>query len=257
MVTELERAVQDVAARTRWTLEVAQTTAYIRERVGERPLTDEQVGELCLARACCQRVPEASEELLALVRDVATRLRWPGTEIGERAARIWAHVLDDDGNGRVRLSTFDARGPLSAWLRVVASRLAQRERSPAEPEVREDDGLAAWWVSAAAVEHDVIKDLYVDEVSEAFRRAIASLDEGTRALLQLHYRRGVTLESLTRVYDVHRVTLSRRLAAARQDILDRAIARVRQRTEMTEHECRSLLRTLRSRLDLSLGSIES
>ncbi len=255
-MTELERLVREVGARASWNVDVAEVAAYIRERVADRVLLEDQVTDLCLAHACMQKTPEATETLLAIVDDAAARTRWPSTEVGERTARIWAHVLGEDGNGRVRLSTFDARGPLSAWIRVVASRLAQRDRAPGSADVREDDGLAAWCVTAAAVEHDLIKDLYVDEVSSAFRWALQSLDEGARALLQLHYRHGVTLESLTRVYGVHRVTLSRRLAAARQDILDRAIQRVRQRTEMTEHECRSLFRTLRSRLDLSLGPEE-
>ena len=83
----------------------------------------------------------------------------------------------------------------------------------------------------------------------------AVLDENQRALLRMHYARGVSLEQLTKVYGVHRVTLSRRLAAARQQILDSAVAELTRDTAMNEADCRSLLRTLRSRIELSLGKL--
>ncbi|MCH9687709.1 MAG: hypothetical protein K0V04_40135 [Deltaproteobacteria bacterium] len=255
-MTDLEAVVREVASTTGWPVEIEASCDHIRERVGARTVTAKQARDLCLAYAGTQGNAGAIDELLGVVSDVVKRIRWPGAEIADRRARLWEHVMDDDANGRVRLGTFDGRGPLAAWLRVVAARLAQRAAPRRDTEPATDDGLAAWWATAAAAEHDIIKDLYVDRVREAFSASVASLDEPTRVLLHLHYRRGVSLESLTKVYGVHRVTLSRRLAAARERLLDSAVATMTKNTAMTEHECRSLLRTLRSRLELSLGSLE-
>jgi RNA polymerase sigma-70 factor (ECF subfamily) len=255
---DLERAVSVVAAEVPWLVDVHAATLHVRARVGDRSPTPSQLRELCLAQACEAGDSDALDTLLGLVREVATRIRWPAVEVGDRCARIWTHLLDVDAGGRTRLMSFDGRGPLGAWLRVVATRLAQRDRFGAErePEPMGEDHLAAIWASAAAgTEHDLIKDMYVDGVRDAFRRATASLDETARSLLSLHYARGVSLEKLTRVYGVHRVTLSRRLAAAHREILERVVAELTRDAAMTEGECRSLLRTLRSRLELSLGPL--
>ena len=254
---ELERSVSVVAAEVPWRVDVHAATGHVRARIGDRSPTPAQLRDLCLAQACEDGDSQALDALLGLVREVATRIRWPGVELGDRCARIWTHVLDVDSGGRMRLASFDGRGPLGAWLRVVATRIAQRDRTGAEPEPVSEDHLAAVWASAAAgTEPDLIKDMYVDGVREAFRRATASLDETARALLRLHYAGGVSLERLTRVYGVHRVTLSRRLASVHREILDRVVAEFTRDTPMTEGECSSLLRTLRSRLELSLGPLQ-
>ena len=255
-MTDLEGILAEVASEVSWRVDLADAAAYIRERASERELSARQVRELSLAHACVRGHDEANAALLEIVHEVAPKVRWPEADEGDRAARIWAHVMSEDANGACRLATFDGRGPLAAWLRVVAARLAQRERPRADAELDAEEGLAAWWATAAAAERDLIKDIYVDRVREAFRESVSSLDEADRVLLHLHYRRGVSLENLTRVYGVHRVTLSRRLGSARKQILERAVSAMTKSTAMTEHECRSLLRTLRSRLELSLGSVE-
>lgn len=252
---DLEGILAEVASEVPWRVEIADTASFVRERVDEREPSPAQIRELSLARACLQGDEAAIAALLEIVHEVAPRVRWPEVEVGDRAARIWAHVMSDDANGICRLATFDGRGPLAAWLRVVSARLARRERPRPEVELDPEEGLAAWWATAAAAERDLIKDMYVDRVREAFRASVSSLRQEDRVLLHLHYRRGVSLENLTRVYGVHRVTLSRRLGAARKQILERAVSAMTESTTMTEHECRSLLRTLRSRLELSLGSV--
>ena len=225
-MTDLEGILAEVASEVPWRVDVADAARYIRERAPERELSARQVRELCLAQACIEGQEPAHAALLEVVHEVAPKVRWPEVEQSDRAARIWAHVLSDDANGTCRLATFDGRGP-----------------------------IAAWWATAAAAERDLIKDMYVDRVREAFRESVSSLAQADRVLLHLHYRRGVSLENLTRVYGVHRVTLSRRLGSARKQILERAVSAMTKSTAMTEHECRSLLRTLRSRLELSFGSV--
>lgn len=254
-MTDLEGILAEVASEVPWRVDVADAAGYIRERASERELSARQVRELCLAQACIEGQEPAHAVLLEIVHEVAPKVRWPEVEQSDRAARIWAHVLSDDANGTCRLATFDGRGPMAAWLRVVAARLARRERPRADVELDPEEGLAAWWATAAAAERDLIKDMYVDRVREAFRESVSSLAQADRVLLHLHYRRGVSLENLTRVYGVHRVTLSRRLGSARKQILERAVSAMTKSTAMTEHECRSLLRTLRSRLELSFGSV--
>ncbi len=213
--------------------------------------------DLELVRGCLDEDPRAKETLHGIVAEVAARIRWAETEPAERVARIWTHIMEPGADGRRRLASYDGRGPLGGWIRVVATRLANQARRRTRSESAPEDALVAWWAAAATAERDVIKDMYVDQVREAFQGAVRALSEDDRLLLHMHYRQGITLEALTRVYGVHRVTLSRRVGAARRRIVDHAVAAMTEKTTMTEHECRSLLRTLQSRLDVSFGSGEA
>lgn len=248
----VETLVRRLSDEVPWSLEVDTTCDYIRARILDRTIGLEQAHAMALAHACVRGDRTARDALVVLVQEVATKVRWPELPVDARAARIWEHVFSEDGNGRVRLTTYDGRGPLGAWLRVVATRLVQRDAVD-PPRAPQDDALAGVWTAAAGSEHGLIKDMYVEQVRTVFRDATRSLSESARTLLHLHYVRGVSLERLTGVYGVHRVTLSRRLKAARTELLDRAVAGLRSTSDMTEHECRSLLRTLQSRIELSLG----
>ncbi len=251
-VDGVEGLVRRVAEEVAWDLDIPATCAYIRARARDEGLDLDQVRAMALVYACTRADPVAQDELVAVVHEVAAKMRWPELPVEARATRIWDHVFREDSNGRVRLTTYDGRGPLGAWLRVVATRLARREATAPKPATNEES-LAGVWAAAAGSEHALIKDMYVEQVRAAFREATRSLSEDARALLHLHYVRGIALERLTGVYGVHRVTLSRRLKAARTELLDRAVAGLKSSSDMTEHECRSLLRTLQSRIDLSLG----
>ncbi|MGH1347109.1 MAG: hypothetical protein ACRBN8_36445 [Nannocystales bacterium] len=220
----------------------------------EQPEADREQADLRLAKACLRGDSAAKDALHRLIADVAARIRWVDLELAERVARIWTHILDPDPQGHRRLASYDGRGPLGGWLRVVGARLANYDRRKTESPTAPEDALVAWWAAAATAEQDAIKDIYLDDVRQAFRGAVRALSEGDRLLLHMHYRQGVTLEALTGFYNVHRVTLSRRIGAARQRILEHAVSSMTEKSSMTAHECRSLLRTLQSRIEISFGS---
>lgn len=220
----------------------------------EQPVPDREQEDLRLAKACLRGDSAAKEALHRIIADVAARIRWVELEPTERVARIWTHILGPDARGRRRLASYDGRGPLGGWIRVVGTRLANHDRRKTEPAIAAEEALVAWWAAAATAEQDAIKDIYLDDVRQAFRSAVRALPDDDRLLLDMHYRKGITLEALARVYNVHRVTLSRRLGAARQRILEHAVSSMTEKSSMTAHECRSLLRTLQSRIELSFGS---
>lgn len=87
---------------------------------------------------------------------------------------------------------------------------------------------------------------------QAFARAVGALSARDRTLLRLHLVGGVTLEQLAKMHQVHRATVVRWLASAREQILQ--ATRERMGSELGVHgaELDSLVAGIQSRLDVSV-----
>jgi RNA polymerase sigma-70 factor (ECF subfamily) len=62
----------------------------------------------------------------------------------------------------------------------------------------------------------------------------------------------MTIEAIAAVYGVHRMTISRRIAASRAEILATTQRLLRERLRVTPEELDSLLRLVQSRIDVSI-----
>jgi len=86
----------------------------------------------------------------------------------------------------------------------------------------------------------------------AFETAVRSLEPRQRSLLRLHLIGGVTLEQLASMYNVHRATVVRWLAAARAELLEKTKQGIARDLEVGGAELESLMDTIQSRLDVSV-----
>jgi RNA polymerase sigma-70 factor (ECF subfamily) len=100
-----------------------------------------------------------------------------------------------------------------------------------------------------------IKESYGPEFSAAFQEALAGLPADERALLRLHYGEGVGLTAIGAMYGWSKPTASRQVARARTSLLEAARGRLRARLRVTESDLESLLRVMRSELELTLSSL--
>ena len=89
----------------------------------------------------------------------------------------------------------------------------------------------------------------------AFATACLELDANDRALLRLHYVEGVTTASLANMYGISRSTLIRRLATARESLVNRVKAALQLDTGITEQDFDSVLRLVKSQIDLRLSMV--
>jgi RNA polymerase sigma-70 factor (ECF subfamily) len=114
-------------------------------------------------------------------------------------------------------------------------------------------------VSASAVDPELgyIAERYRGEVEDAFRQALAALDGEQRTLLRMHFVDAVTLDELARLRNMHRATIARHLAATRRTILDQIRRQLRERLAVSTDELVSLLRLVRSRLQISVAQLLS
>ena len=73
-----------------------------------------------------------------------------------------------------------------------------------------------------------------------------------RTLLRLHTVEGLSLERMGVMYRKDKATLSRWLAAAREKLAEETRARLAERLALAPPELASLLRAIRSQLEVSL-----
>lgn len=157
--------------------------------------------------------------------------------------------------GRPKLLEYKGRGPLAAWVRVVATRIAYDHLR--EQPTREDDGAAFETLADDADMPDVahLKITYAHEVKAAFAEAAARLAPEERAVLRAHAVDGLTIDEIGALFQVHRATAARWVQHARTVLLDGLRDALAQRLGIEHDACQSLVALVRSRIDLSLERV--
>jgi RNA polymerase sigma-70 factor (ECF subfamily) len=212
--------------------------------------------DLFLACACADGGREAlamfEAELMSRVPGFLLRTRAPQAVVEEVCQILREKLFVAPPGGVPKIASYTGRGTLESWLRVLAVRTAVdlrrvRVETPAE---RDDDRESH--ESHPDPEIDFLKTRYRDAFNDALRSSLATLSGEHRNLLRLHFVDGLTLDQLATFFHIHRATVSRRVAAAREAIRDQVRAVLQERLGLPPHEFESLFRILRSQLDVSL-----
>lgn len=211
--------------------------------------------DVALACACAAQRPGAHEALLAMLTRLARVLKQLGAGRADKEDVCQA-VLDKlllPRNGVLGISRYEGTGPLEGWLRAALVRTALNlERSGRQEDPTEFDELARAATLSAAPELSYVRARYRPEFAAAFRHALAGLSSRDRNLLRLHHLNGVTLDALATMHQVHRATVARWLAAARQAAVEATRQGLRDTLKVDEQELTSLIRALESQLHVSL-----
>ena len=251
----LERAW--TAGRAAWPgveLDPIALASWLGERVTRAPVREVlarlQAADLYLACAAGRRDPAAARafdrRLGPLIEAAARQAGADPTLAAEVRQQVTADVLvgDDRGPG---ISRYGGRGDLRGWLRSVAVRTAWRhlERARRDAPWTDDGALGA--DDDPAIAH--LRRRWADELRRALAEALTSLGARQRTLLRLAYVDGLTVDELGRIYQVHRATAARWVAAAREALFDETRLRVE---AAVDADLSSVLRLVRSQVHLSL-----
>jgi RNA polymerase sigma-70 factor (ECF subfamily) len=219
----------------------------------------ERAADLYLACACVARLPAAATEFLARFADripkYLGRLARNPDLVAEVRQIVVMRCIVADGDGPPALEGYSATGSLEGWVRATAVREAlalnrQRDRHTGDVENALEAQMP--WVDR---EISLFKQIYREPVSRAFAAACLALDANDRALLRLHYVEGVTTASLAKMYGISRATLIRRLAAARESLVNGVKAALRADAGITNQDFDSVLRLVKSQIDLRLSVV--
>jgi RNA polymerase sigma-70 factor (ECF subfamily) len=172
--------------------------------------------------------------------------------IDETRQQLHAHLLVDlTGRGPL-LAHYSGRGALRRWIRVVATREAGKIRTRNAATLAVDDDAL---FDAVAPRGDPALSAVKNEAAAAFRTAfvatLGELDRRDRTVLRLHVLDGLTIDEIAPMYEVHRATVARWIAATKQTILDRTRRRLMHDLRLDAAEVDSLIRLVQSRIELA------
>ena len=221
---------------------------------------DAGLAELVLAVGCL-RGDAAAHRLVErhyfdVVPAALAHMKLSAAMVDDVAQVVREKLLIGGGSRPPRIGQYAGEGKLRSLVHVVAVRTAisalrkQRREIPVDgdelqdlPDPDRDPELA------------FLKHKYRAEFKASFHEVLAELSERERNLLRLHLLGGVTLDQLADMYSVHRATVVRWLAKARQRVFSDTRRRLSSKLKMSPDEFESLMQMIRSRLDVSISRV--
>lgn len=225
------------------------------------PLTAAAAAELYLALGCARgdeaAVVAFDRDYLSVVPQALAAMKLPAATVEDVRSAVRDKLLLADGDRRPRIVDYAGRGRLRGLVQVTATRTAiDRIRL----EEREAELPARDFAAPTDVALSLIKAQYREAFRAGFARAVETASRRDRNLLRLHFLGGVTLEQLAQMYGVHRATVVRWLAAAREAVFGATREHVAQQLNAPADELDEMFDLVKSRVELSverlLGSIE-
>jgi RNA polymerase sigma-70 factor (ECF subfamily) len=237
--------------------------AQFRARVAGGP-GPARPADLYLALACEAGAAPAlaafEREVMAPLRAIVARAEADPAVVDEVLQQVRVRVLVADGDAPPRLAGYTGAGSLLSWLKVTALRLHAdlRRGERAGPVPAGSDVVEVPALGGLPPERLLLDARWGAVLREALSGALRALPPRERALLRLHYVEGLALDQVGRTYGVHKSTVSRWLAAAREALLTAARDAVRARVGGADaREVQSLCEDLCSHLELSLSALHA
>lgn len=224
---------------------------------GERMEEGDLERDRRLAEACAAGDSAAIAELERLyfsqMGAAVTRVLGSSAERDDALQTIRRKLLVGEAGKPARIGEYAGRGSLAGWLRVVAVRTAISMKRGAKREQRTDSDEPLLDIPAVeSAELGTLRARYKDEFKAAFQASLAALSPRDRNVLRLSYLDGLNIDQIGAVYRVHRATVARWLAAAREQLFDATRERLSEKLGLTPSEFTSIVALVRSHVDLSL-----
>jgi RNA polymerase sigma-70 factor, ECF subfamily len=210
------------------------------------------VADLYLAWACARGDSAAlaifDREHLVRVRALAR-----GTDPAELEQLVRVRLLIPEAGARARIEQYSGRGPLAAWVRMVAARLAIDLARSAHPASADSEMLPG--EALIDPELDYMKARYTKALNAALERALSALPSKQRALLKLCYVDAATPAAIARMYAVSPRTAQRWLLEARDQVLESTREQLASELAVRPVELDSLLELMKSRMHVTLQRV--
>jgi RNA polymerase sigma-70 factor (ECF subfamily) len=211
--------------------------------------------DLYLAAACAigdgAAIATFEAELVPVIRSAARRLQDTHDFADEIVQLIRERVLVAPKGSTPRIADYSGQGPLATWIRVAAIRLGLNALRDRRRDVLVgDDHL----FEAIAADHGQrgSAERYRAAATESLGAAFAALSARDRNLLRMHHLHGLTVDELAPTLGVHRATVARWIAAAREQLLAGTRAGLVTRLDVGASTIDSILDGIASEVDVSV-----
>ncbi len=144
-------------------------------------------------------------------------------------------------------------GDLASWLCICAVHEVGHRRDKRDRDVAfEQHTLSNLPAQDDDQELAYLKQLYRREFKEAFQEALDALPPRERNILRYNVLKGLNIEEIGAIYRVHRATVARWIAHARELLLHKTRENLSRRVRMSNDQLESMLRLIESQMDVSL-----
>lgn len=158
-------------------------------------------------------------------------------------------------SGRTKLTEYSGRAKLISWLRVVAmNTLHNRRRSDVRRRSRTERSASSLVDAIPDLEISILKTWQRSQIERIIERSIRSLSVENRRLLRFHFVDLLSIDKLALLHGVHRATIARRIVRAMGELRDKVQRALMDELDLDVHEYESLLRFVRSQIELSLST---
>jgi RNA polymerase sigma-70 factor (ECF subfamily) len=266
-----DEAVTDVWQRGRaaWpglALEATALARYLAERV---PAGADAAAwlrglhaDVFLACACVQRTPGAVRAFetahLTQMERYLRSLRPTAALVADAGQQLMEKLFLGCAGHPPKMQEYGGRGPLGAWVRVVALRAAidlLSAEKETQPRGQDADEIARGMAPRSSPDVELMRAAYGSEFTAALREAAASLSSRDRNLLRFTFVEGLTPARVGAIYGVHRTTAMRWIEAAQEHVLAQTRARLIERLRLSPEECDNLIALVRSGIQVTLSSL--
>lgn len=220
------------------------------------------VADAALAFACAEQSPAAFAEFERRYggefAGALSRLSLNRSEIDEVAQTVRERLFVARPGAVPKILDYAGRGALAAWLRAVIVRAGiDLRRSRAKDPDRPGDGEPLLDLTAATDDPELesLRARYRQPFRDAFRDALLALPQDERNALRLNIAEGMNIEQIGLLYGVHRATVARWIARAREGIADNTRRLLAERLGLPALEIESLVRLCQSRLDVGFSEL--
>ena len=250
---------------------VAHVARHIPSDVRPREaLSSIRGADLFLAAACLSGTAGAFEAfeqtcMKAIPRKLA-QMNLSADAVLDLQQQLRTRLLVPSAESEPKIAGFAGRGPIEKWVQAAAVKMAlnwiKKSRRLAKVEVANEEkllrGMVDWKDSPsglASQDKIYLASKYGELVQSALRAAFRAMEPEQRNLLRLHYIDGLPLDQIGTILKVHKATVSRRIAAIRDQILLTVRSELRRQLHSSESVVDSLLAQLQSQLNLSLSAL--
>jgi RNA polymerase sigma-70 factor (ECF subfamily) len=210
--------------------------------------------DLALAFACAEQsrvaIADLERRLAADLAGALSRVGLSRAEIDEVGQIIRERLLVARPDRSPKILDYVGRGPLASWLRAVIVRAGIDLRRQRMKTSEDDEPLLEATAASDDPAIEALRARYADAFRAAFVDAVRALPPDERNALRLNVVDGLNIEQIGNLFGVHRATVARWIARARETVADDTRRLLRERLHLQEGEVESLVRLCRSRIEL-------
>jgi RNA polymerase sigma-70 factor (ECF subfamily) len=219
------------------------------------------LADIALAHRCAFRAPAALAEFERRYggdfAGALSRLSLGRAEIDEVAQTVRERLFVGRGDARPKILDYEGRGAFAGWLRAIIVRagIDLKRRRANDPELAGDgEPLVDLRASTDDPELEALRARYAEPFRTAFRDAVRALPQDERNALRLNVVEGLNIEQIGTIYGVHRATVARWIAHAKEEIAATTRRLLAERLGIPAPDIDSLVRLCQSRLDLGFSA---